>query len=179
MASPESKTLQTLVGEFKLNEDLSDDFTQVLGFVGVNMLIQKASGAASVYLKIQQPSHDEIKMEQTAMSAAVPGLKEDYKLDWQWRAGHDPFFGDVETRCRWLTQEEAKEIGADGQWSKDDSEGKLIQAMGKPPHGGWTATHWWGFEAVSGARRHTRYVEVVGRDGKEIKVRMVYDFEGE
>ena len=29
------------------------------------------------------------------------------------------------------------------------------------------------------ARRHTRYVEVVGKDGKEIKVRMVYDFEGE
>lgn len=179
MAAPESKSLQSLSGRWKLNKDLSDDFTPVLALQGVNILLRKAIGSASVQLKISQPSSDHIRMEQTATSASIPGTTEEYNLDWEWRQNHDAFFGDIEGRSRWITADQAKEFDASGEWIGGDSEGKLIQAVGKKPDDAWTATHIWGFEQVGGERRHTRRVHVVSKEGEEIDVRMVYDFVGE
>ena len=176
MAAPNGKTLQNLAGSWTLNKDLSDDFGPVLEMQGVNVLIRKAIVAASVHLKISQPSEQELQMEQTATAAAIPGTTEEYILDWEWRSTHDAFFGDIEGRSRWTTQSEAKAAGVEGDWLEEDSNGKLIQATGKKLDGAWTATHLWGFEQVSGQRRHTRRVEVVDKDGKELRVRMVYDF---
>lgn len=179
MAAPDSKTLQSLSGNWKLNKDLSDDFAPVLALQGVNVLVRKAVGVASVQLKITQESPDVLHMENTATAASIPGTSEDYTLDFEWRTSHDPFFGDVQGRSRWITQQEAKENGANGDWSEDDSAGKLIQAVGKKPDDAWTATHLLGFENVGGERRHTRRVKVVSRDGEEVVVRMVYDYTGE
>lgn len=176
MAAPKEKTLQNLAGSWTLNKDLSDDFCPVLEMQGVNVLIRKAIVVASVHLKISQPSEQELRMEQTATAAAIPGTTEEYILDWEWRSNHDAFFGEIEGRSRWTTQSEAKNAGAEGDWPEQDSNGKLIQATGKKPDGAWTATHLWGFEQVSGQRRHTRRVKVVDKDGKELSVRMVYDF---
>jgi hypothetical protein len=178
MAAPKEVTLQNLAGKWSLNKSLSDDFSQVLALQGVNVLIRKAIGAASVHLKIVQNSQNELKMEQTATAASIPGTTEEYILDWEWRTNHDAFFGDVKGRSRWISQEEARRNGAQGGWPTDDSEGKLIQAVGKKPDDAWTATHLWGFEEVDGARRHTRQIKVVGKDEEEIQVRMVYDFVG-
>jgi hypothetical protein len=178
MAAPEEVTLQNLAGKWSLNKALSDDFSQVLALQGVNVLIRKAIGAASVYLNIVQDSQTELKMEQTATAASIPGTTEEYVLDWEWRTNHDAFFGNVEGRSRWISQEEARQNGAQGGWPADDSEGKLIQAVGKKPNGAWKATHLWGFEEVDGTRRHTRRIRIVSKDGEEIIVRMVYDFEG-
>lgn len=179
MAAPASKTLQDLSGKWKLNKDLSDDFSPVLALQGTNVLIRKAISAASVHLKISQPSENELHMEQTATAASIPGTTEDYTLDWQWRSSHDAFFGDIEGRSRWISQEDARKAGAEGEWPSDDSKGQLVQADGKKPDDSWGATHFWGFENVDGVRRHTRRVKVNSKSGEEIKVRMVYDFEGE
>lgn len=177
MAAPQSVSLQALSGQWKLNKELSDDFAPVLAMQGVNVVVRKAIGVASVHLKVSQSSEDEICMEQTATAASIPGTIEEYILDWQWRSNHDTFFGDIEGRSRWISQEEAKEAGAEGDWLADDSQGKLIQAVGKKPDDSWMATHLWGFEEVGGGRRHTRRVKVNSKAGQEIKVRMVYDFE--
>ena len=179
MAAPPGKTLQNLGGKWTLNKSLSDDYTQVLALQGVNALIRKAIGTASVHLTITQLSEKEVRMEQTATAASIPGTTEEYILDWEWRKNHDAFFGDIEGRSRWITIAGAKQNGAEGDWKEDDSGGKLIQAVGKKPDDTWTATHLWGFENIDGARRHTRRVKVSSSDGKELKVRMVYDFKGE
>lgn len=179
MAAPESKTLQSLGGKWTLNKDLSDDFSPVLALQGTNTMIRKAVGVASVHLKVTHDTPDIIHMENTATAAGIPGTKEDYQLDYQWRTSQDPFFGEVEGRSRWITQADAKANGAEGEWLEGDSDGKLIQAVGKKPDDAWIATHLWGFENVEGARRHTRRVKVTSRDGEEVKVRMVYDFDGE
>ena len=179
MAAPKEKTLQNLAGRWTLNKKHSDDFAQVLELQGVNMLIRKAIGTASVHLKIMQPSSNEIKMEQTATSMSIPGTTEQYTLDWEWRENHDAFFGDIKGRSRWVSQEEAKENGGSGDWDADDSEGKLVEAVGKKPDDEWGATHLWGFEEVGGERRHTRRVHFTHSNGKELNVRMVYDFDGE
>ena len=118
-------------------------------------------------------------MKQTATAAAIPGTTEEYQLDWKRHSNHDAFFGDIEGRSRWIAQNEAKKNGAEGDWMKGDSEGKLINAVGKKPDDAWTATHYWGFEEVGGARRHTRRSKVVSQGGEELQVRMVYDYEGE
>ena len=115
-------------------------------------------------------------MEQTATAASVPGTTEQYILDWEWRKNHDAFFGDIEGRSRLISQDEARQNGAEGDWTADDSGGKLIQAIGKKPDDAWSATHLWGFEEVDGARRHTRRVKVTSKEGNELLVRMVYDW---
>ena len=179
MAAPTEITLQNLPGKWSLNKDLSDDITQVLELQGVNVMIRKATGAASVHLKITQPSQNEFKMEQTATAAGIGGTTEEYVLDWEWRKNHDAFFGDVEGRSRWISQDEARQNGAEGDWKNDDSDGKLVQAEGNAADGAWKATHLWGFEEVGVGRRYTRRVKMTGKDGKELKVRMVYDYDGE
>jgi hypothetical protein len=178
MAAPAEKTLQNLGGKWKLNKEHSDDFESVLELQGVNLLIRKAIKTASVQLSISQPSQNEVRMEQTATAASIPGTTEEYILDWEWRKNDDAFFGDIEGRSRWTSQEEAKASGRSGDWQDADSEGKLIEAVGKKPDGAWTATHLWGFEDVGGERRHTRRVHVVDKHGNELNVRMIYDFQG-
>ena len=178
MAAPSSKTLQSLSGKWTLNKSLSDDYMRVLSVQGVSTLLIKAIGTASVHLTITQPSNDHIKMEQTATAAAIPGTTEEYTLDWQWRTNKDAFFGNVEGRSRWIGQDEARKEGVEGEW-EDGSEGKLINAVGRKPDGTWEAVHFWGFEEVGGERRHTRRVTVRNQEGEKLKVRMVYDFNGE
>ena len=65
-----------------------------------------------------------------------------------------------------------------GEWEAEDSNGKLREAVGKKLDGAWTTTHLWVFENVDGERRHTRRVHVVDKDGRELDVRMVDDFDG-
>lgn len=179
MAAPPFKTLQSLAGKWKLNKDLSDDFTPILTLQGVNTLLRKAISSASVHLTISQPSQDQVNMKQTATAASIPGTTEEYVLDWQWRSNHDAFFGQIEGRSRWISVEDAQKEAWQGEWIEGDSDSKLINAVGKKPDGAWEATHIWGFEMVNGERRHTRRVKAVSRAGEEIRVKMVYDFEGE
>ena len=178
MAAPAEITLQNLAGKWTLNKAMSDDFSQVLALQGVNVLLRKAISAASVHLSVTQPSANELKRAQTATTASIPGTTEEYTLDWEWRKNHDAFFGDIEGRSKWVSQHEARENGAEGDWKADDSDGKLIQAEGKKPDDAWTGVHYWGFEDVGGQRRHTRRVKMTTKDGKELRVRMVYDFDG-
>ena len=178
MAAPPEISLQNLAGNWTLNKELSDDFSDVLALQGVNFLIRKAITSASIHLRITQPSVDKLNMEQTAISASIPGTTEQYILDWEWRSSRDAFFGEIEGRSRWISQSQARQTGAEGDWEESDSEGKLIEATGKKPDGAWTATHLWGFEGVGGLRRHTRRVDVTSKDGNTLKVRMVYDLAG-
>ena len=69
MAAPKEKTLQNLRGKWTLKKDFSDDFTPVLELQGIKALLRKAIGAASVHLKISQPSENEVQMEQIATVA--------------------------------------------------------------------------------------------------------------
>lgn len=183
MAAPPSVTLQSLSGKYTLNKSYSDDFSKVLALQGVNTLVQKAAGAASIHLTITQPSINEIKMAQSVTVGKLPGTTEDYILDWQWRSNEDGFFGSIKGRSRWVSIDEGREskivAPEDGKWIEGDSEGKLIQAEGMKADGKWQAAHLWGFEIVGGERRHTRRVHVKNDEGEELRVRMVYDYVGE
>ncbi|KAJ4347151.1 uncharacterized protein N0V89_011089 [Didymosphaeria variabile] len=179
MAAPSEKTLQSLSGKWTLNKASSDDFIQILALQGVNILIRKAASAASVHQSITQPDPQHIEAVQSVTAGKIPGTTEKYILDWEWRSNNDPLFGEVQGRSRWLGGEQAKrlEIG-DGEWIEGDSEGKIMHAQGKAANGKWEADHLWGFEIVDGERKHTRRARVKNDQGKELKVKMVYDFEG-
>lgn len=183
MAAPSNVTLQSLSGKYTLNKSCSDDFSKVLALQGVNLLVRKAATAASIHLRISQPSPNEIKMAQSVTAGKIPGTTEDYTLDWEWRSNEDGFFGTVEGRSRWVSVDEGKKSGivghGEGEWIEGDSEGMLVQAEGRKPEGEWQAAHLWGFEIVDGGRRHTRRVQVKNSKGEELKVRMVYDYVGE
>lgn len=179
MAAPDSKTLQNMSGNWTLNEGLSDNYTDALELQGVNFLIRKAASSASVHLKVSQPDETHISMKQTATSINIPGTSEEYILDWQWRETKDPVFGDLKGRSRWISVEDAQPEGGSGDWIEGDSKGMLIQAQGDKPDGSWGGTHFWGFENVDGVRRHTRRIKIWRDDGKEIHMRMVYDFDSE
>ena len=124
---------------------------EVLALQGVKALLRKAVDTASVHFTIIQPSENELKMEQTATAASIPGTADDYILDYEWREGHDAFFGDIEGRSRWVTQEVARKTGAESDQDVDDDGRKLLNAVGKKPDDAWEATHFVGFEEVDGA----------------------------
>ena len=175
MAAPSSKTLHNIAGRWTLNKDLSDPFAPVLKLQGVNGLIRSVASYTSVHLKIEQPSPNEIHLQQTATGASIPAVTEDWILDWQWRDGKDPLFGDMIGRARWIKKEEAPE----GDW-EDCDEGLLMQAEGKKPDDEWGGTHYWGFEQVNGERRYTRRIYMINnKTNEKINVRMVYNFDGE
>ena len=175
MAAPSSKTLHNIAGRWTLNKDLSDSFAPVLKLQGVNGFIRGVASYASVHLKITQPSPDEIHLYQSATGASIPAVTEDWILDWQWRQGKDPLFGDMKGRARWIKKEDAPA----GEWDDSDN-GLLMQAEGNKPDDEWCGTHYWGFERVDGERRHTRRIFMVNnKTQEELAVRMVYDFDGE
>ena len=175
MAAPSNKTLHNIAGRWTLNKDLSDSFAPVLKLQGVNGFIRGVASYASVHLKITQPSTDEIHLQQSATGASIPAVTEDWILDWQWREGKDPLFGDMKGRARWIKKEDAPA----GEWD-DSDDGLLMQAEGNKPDDEWCGTHYWGFERVDGERRHTRRIFMVNNKTKEkLAVRMVYDFDGE
>jgi hypothetical protein len=175
MSAPQSKTLKNLAGKWKLNKSLSDDISPVLELQGVNSLLRKAVSSASVHLKISQPSENEIHIEQTATAASIPGTTEQYILDHQWRENKDPFFGQIRGRSRWIDRSEVTGDGLNDGLDKLD-EGELIEATGGAVDGSWSATHIWGFSEMEGKRKHVRKVVVKAKNGKEVRVMMVYDW---
>lgn len=179
MAAPPSKTLQTLDGQWKLNKDSSDDFTSILAIQGIGMVIRKAASVASIHQTITQPDAHHIEAAQSVVASKFPGTTEKYVLNWEWQSNEDPLFGNVQGRCRWIDASEAINLGiGEGAWIEDDSEGKLIYAEGKAEDGKWEAKHLWGFEMVGDERKHTRRAWVKNDRGRELRVKMVYDFEG-
>lgn len=180
MAAPPSKTLQSLDGQWKLNKNCSDDFTSILAIQGIGIFIRKAASAASIHQKITQPDAQHIEAAQSVTAGKLPGTTEQYVLDWEWRSNEDPLFGQVQGRSRWLDASEATNLDVgEGAWIEGDSEGRLIYAEGKAENGKWEAKHLWGFEVVENERKHTRRAWVKNDQGQELRVKMVYDFEGE
>lgn len=179
MAAPPHKTLQNLKGEWKLNKSLSDSIEPILAAQGTNSMLRKTIASASVTLAITQSNPEEYSIKQSATSAGIPGTTEQYVLDYEWRMNHDAFFGQVKGRSKWVDLSEAKEImdPIPGEW--EDDGGKVILAEGGKPDESWSASRIWGFEQVGGDRRYTQRVKVSGKDGEEVRVKMVYDFNGE
>jgi hypothetical protein len=128
-----------------------------------------------VYLKISQPGENEIRIEQTATAASIPGTTEQYILDYEWRENRDPFFGQVRGRSRWVDRGEVEEEGLkDGLDNLE--EGRLIEAAGGDVEGKWSAIQIWGFLEIERERKHVRKVVVKGKNHEEVRSMMVYDW---
>jgi hypothetical protein len=153
----------------------SDDISPILKLQGVNTLLRKAISTASVYLKISQPSENEIRMDQTATAVSIPGTTGQYILDYEWRKYRDPFFGQIRGRSRWIDRGEVEEERLkDGLDNLE--EGRLIEATGGDRRGQVSATHIWGFLEIQGERKHVRKVVVKGKNHEEVRIVMVYDW---
>ncbi|KAL8849139.1 MAG: hypothetical protein Q9221_005862 [Calogaya cf. arnoldii] len=177
MAAPPHKTLHNIAGRWTLNKSRSDPFTRVLSLQGVNGFICSIAAHTSVHLTISQPSYNEIHLQQTATGASIPAVTEDWILDWTGRDGHDPLFGEMKGRARWIGIDEAD---VDGEWDRECDEGMLMQAEGNKRDDERGGTHYWGFETVDGERRYVRRIFMVNNQtGKKLGVRMVYDYDGE
>ncbi len=178
MAAPPHKTLHNIAGHWTLNKSLSDPFTPVLALQGVNGFIRSIAAHTSVHLTIRQPNPSTIHLQQTATGACIPAVTEDWILDWTWRDGQDPLFGEMKGRARWISIDKADVEGA--EWDQECDEGMVMQAEGNKRDGKWGGVHFWGFEKVEGERRYVRRIFMVNNETRERKgVRMVYDFDGE
>lgn len=168
-------SLSNLTGRWRMNKALSDDIAPILELQGVSLLVRKAIAAAAVVLEVQQPSSESYTIKQHAVSAAAPGTTEEYHLDDQWRTNTDPFFGAVRGRSRWISLDDArKHDGLQGEWTEHD---RLVLAEGGAADETWHAVRIWGFEHIDGNPRWTQRVKVSGKQGGEIRARMVYDLE--
>ncbi|KAI4265598.1 MAG: hypothetical protein L6R38_009302 [Xanthoria sp. 2 TBL-2021] len=178
MAAPTHKTLHNIAGRSTLNKSLSDPFNPVLNIQAVNGFIRSIAAHTGIHLTIAQPSPDEIHLQQTATGASVPAVTEDWILDWIWRDGHDPLFGEMKGRARWISIDEAQVEG--GDWDRECDGGLLMQAEGNERDDEWGGTRFWGFETVEGERRYFRRIFMVNnRSGEKMGVGMVYDSDWE
>ncbi|KAL8912486.1 MAG: hypothetical protein Q9171_002499 [Xanthocarpia ochracea] len=180
MAAPPHKTLHNIAGRWTLNKSLSDPFTPVLNLQGVNGLIRSIASHTSVHLNITQPSPDEIHLQQTATGASIPAVTEDWILDWKWREGQDPLFGEMKGRARWIEIDKAGIGVEEAGWDRECDGGLLMQAEGNKRDDEWGGMHFWGFEVVEGERRYVRRIFMANnKTGENMSVRMVYNFDGE
>lgn len=173
--SASDRSLAHLTGKWQLNKALSVDVASILALQGTSLIIRKAIGSASVTLTISQPSDNEYSIKQKATAAAIPGTTEQYILDNEWRTNHDPFFGEVKGRSRWISVEEAtKMLDSKSKWESDD--GKVILAEGGHVDGAWQAFRIWGFRIIEGEKRYVQSVHVWNGKGEDLKGDIVYDY---
>ena len=169
------KSLAHLSGKWQLNKALSVDVASILALQGTSYMIRKAIGSASVTLTISQPRENEYSIKQNATAAAIPGTTEQYILDNEWRTNHDPFFGEVKGRSRWISVGGAtKLLDSKTDWESD--EGKVIVAEGGHADGKWHAFRIWGFKIIEGEKRYVQSVHVWNGKEEDLKGDMVYDY---
>ncbi|KAL8664428.1 MAG: hypothetical protein Q9168_007910 [Polycauliona sp. 1 TL-2023] len=155
MAAPPHKNLHNIAGRWTLNKPLSKPD---LNLQNINIFIRSIATHTSVHLTISQPSPSSIHLQQSATGASIPAVTEDWILDWTWRDGHDPLFGDMKGRARWIGIDDAQVEGSEFDREADD--GMIMQAEWKRDDE-WGGTHYWGFEDVQGERRYVRRIFMV------------------
>jgi hypothetical protein len=166
---------------------------------GIHFIIRKIISNAPVTTVIKQysaapfpPFESTTEVTHVSVEQRVKGYSkgmiEPYCLDAQWRTHRDWLFGDVSGMAKWISKEElagfiVAEHGEflnngwpEGESEKDGSGGEAhilihVQNAGA----GWSALMVWGFQNVSGERRHTRNI-VIAKGKERVEFRLVYDF---
>jgi hypothetical protein len=154
---------------WKLNKSLSDDIISRPGAPRREPASEKGDLVALCAARDLTASFNEIRIEQTATAAGIPGMAEQYILDHEWMENRDPFFGLTRGRSRWTNRSKVEEEGLRDVLDELD-EGGLIEVTGGDVDGNWRAMHVWGFLEIQGHRKPVRKVVVKGKDGEEVRL---------
>lgn len=153
-------------------------------------MTRKAIGWATVTLAIKEyvdeSNHTRIDISNTA-SGGIKGTTENRTLDFVERSHEDSMFGAVAGRSRWFSISDSSATSDIDSWLL---EGWLEEGEGVGPKGeskiesrvkstdkGWTVQQVWGFAVVDGKRYYVRRL-VAKKGDKEVRIRIVYDFQG-
>ncbi|KAH7326534.1 hypothetical protein B0I35DRAFT_475170 [Stachybotrys elegans] len=187
MAAPASKTIQDLSGKWVMSKALSDSSDSGLSLQGINFVLRKTIGLATVNIDVKQhiappsapnKSTDPVTHVDLLMSAAgLSSSQENRCLDDTWRESSDWLFGTVRARVRFTSIEELDDAFLKKGWLKEGEGKTLIIDETQNVKSGWTATQVWGFQIVKGERRYCRNL-LVKKGSKRAEIRLVYDYQG-
>ncbi|GMK58494.1 hypothetical protein CspeluHIS016_0505260 [Cutaneotrichosporon spelunceum] len=207
MAAPANKTINDLEGKWVWNRQLSDPFGGILEIQGVNAMVRKAMGLASLTIHKHEyrgpPAPGGKKSEEPPLAPPTAaevlhidckhvmtgGLKATTEVrcfDGQVREISDWIFGTMHTKNLVLQYADVLSLdafltgtGTRGPWL---DEGELIFTQASSPTG-WTVTQIWGFQMIEVAGKLERRLarNIVAKrtkDDKRADVRLVYDWGG-
>ncbi|KAI9701646.1 MAG: hypothetical protein M1820_006417 [Bogoriella megaspora] len=188
MAAPESTSIKNLSGKWVLNSALSGDIDGVLTIQGIGYAYRTAITTSTITLHCKHFTDDEgehIDIRQVS-TAYIPWFKSETEEkrhpDGQWRDHEDYLFGKVKGQTKWVelagyedpTEDKFLKTG----WLPETENGDVIMSYVEREDETWNATQIWGFEEINGERRYARHILVKAKDGKEKKIRLVYDYAG-
>jgi hypothetical protein len=168
------------------NKTLSDDTDAVLSLQGIGWLTRKAISLATVTLHVKQYTDEagntHIDIDQTA-TGGIKGTTEKRELIWEFKEHDDHIFGKLKGKSRWLDLDAVEDPFLKDGWLEGEEEkggpaGELhVESYVENNEKGWTADQIWGFALVDGKRYYVRRV-VVKKGSEELKVRLVYNWQG-
>jgi len=185
MAVPNDLTTLNFSGVFVLNKTLSDNklIDKIIELQGVNWVVRKAIGIATLTLYIKHFKEDDI-LEHIdigqKLTGGIPAPPENIILDWTTRMNDDGVFGPVTGRTRRTKVDVLDSDFLKKNWTLDTLEHGVVQSYDESDtpksKTTWIANQTWGIEEIDGERRYTRHVKFTGPKGQDIECRMVYDY---
>lgn len=167
------------------NKKLTGDIDALLALQGVNWLLRKAVGLATVTLVVKQYTDDngvvQIDIESFA-TGGIKGTSERHPMDGQTYPHNDYVFGSMKAVNKWIKLSDLKDDDEDDKflktgWSKDIIDAGEVVYNEVEAEAGWTARGTWGFEMIDGERRHTRH-GILKKGDKTIRRTQVFDYAG-
>lgn len=129
-----------------------------------------------------EEGHTHIDIDQTA-TGGIKGTTELRELNWEFKEHEDHIFGKMKGRSRWLNLDAVEDSFLKDGWLEGDEEkggpaGELhVESYVENNEKGWTGEQIWGFAIVDGKRYYVRRV-VIKKGSEEMKVRLVYNWQG-
>lgn len=178
MMSSSTKSLDNLVGKWKMTSDSSDP-SPVLELQGFGRLIRATASKAPITLHITQKGRSEYHIKQST-TASIPAVQEEWYPEdssHSWRENNDSFLGKVKSRSKWSKAGEVNGEGKDflvqGLGDGDEVVEAEVEGLGDVA---WRATQVWTFEG----KRFVRRVVTTKNGGEgKVETRLVYEFLGE
>ncbi|KAK6430028.1 hypothetical protein LTR95_013824 [Oleoguttula sp. CCFEE 5521] len=178
MAVPLTTTAQNFSGTYTMNKTLGDSSDEMLKMQNIGWIVRKVIANSAVTTTLKQYTDDKGLQKLDLEQLSTGGMKTDEErvLDWEWRDTTDKVWGKVKGRARLIKVDTITDPYLKEGWSQDCLEGEVLENEIESLTEGWKVLQIWGFAEVDGKRRQIRRVRC-NKDKKELKIRLVYDWQ--
>jgi len=178
MATPDSVTTTNISGVYLMDKKLSDSSIPVLKMQKIPWIVQQAVNYSTITVKLKQYTDDAgvVHVDQEQVSS-VATQHEPRELNGVRGEREVQFWGKVKGYNKYTKLAEVDDEFLKEGWL--DADGDFIESYTESATDTWTAKQVWGFAEIQGERRHCRRVVAKRPGSEDIKIRLVYAYQGE
>ncbi|KAM5471941.1 hypothetical protein MauCBS54593_003348 [Microsporum audouinii] len=179
MACPESVTIKSLSGRFKMNKQLSDNSDQLLSLQGLGWVACKAFRMMPIEIDIRQFEDGQgatrIEVDNIVGGGALGRSKETRQLDWNAIERQHTSFGNIRSRSCWIELHAITDAFLLRGWEGELNVGGLIFSRVESIDHGWIQEQVWGFQEIDGQKRYVRRIVIIKGEQRR-EARFVFDW---